>query len=356
MFGLLVFFLSNVSSAIESVQLVATHRSYSEASAVIQMQQGTWNDRPKSNGEIVFTRNRLSFGGRDRWWSLHYIERHDAYFRFSPDTAELLFLAGSDRAIPADQVYHVDFRAQQLAAHGVRVGVHLPEWQRIQLTTHISLLNGRQFQEGRLFGTVAQTSPNTYQGQTTIDYRYDQDRLLEHELNAPIGRGVALDIHVHWRYKQMHWSVFADDVWMQMNWQDSGRTAGQLNTDNAILNDNGFVRYTPLFKGIRGIDDYQQSAMPTLWHVEVGYDLGRWQVVGGAWQYGPAAFPFVTMHYETESALEWSLGYEAKSQTWRMSLERTHGPWLWMLKLGTDHYDVRYAHSLDIQMSAGYAF
>ena len=343
-------------TSLDEVWLTVSSQNYSEASAIYQMVENTWKDQPPATGRTAFSRNRFAMGMRERWVSLEYIERNDWVFVFSPDTAQLLYLEGSDQPIPSDQEYQLDLQVQHLAARGVRVGFHLPEWQNIQLITYFSVLQGRHFQEGRLQGNILQPNPRDYQGQAQLDYYYSEDLLLEHQIDRPSGHGGAVDIELHWQAGAWQASLIAEDLWMRMTWDDAGRTQGQLNTNNTQYNDSGFVRYNPVFNGSRGIDEFRQQGMPAMTRGSLSWNGTEQQLRAGAWHYHDKLFPFFTLNQQLTEHGKLIAGYEFNSDKITLGYHHQQQHGHIAIQLGADDTNLRYARALELTLQADYRF
>lgn len=339
----------------DEIQLSTTSVSYSEASAIYQIYNESWKDQPQIHGRKAFSRNRLSLGIRKHGISLAYIERHDWLSDFSPDTARLLYLEGSDQPIPAGDEYDFNLRIKQLSARGLRIGFHLPEWKNINLITYFSMLHGRRFQEGHLQGDVLQPSPSNYRGKASINYYYSQDLLLEHQLDSPTGHGNALDIELHWQHGPLQASLIAEDLWMKMTWDDAGRTIGQLDTDTVAYNANGFVRYNALFSGMRGIDEYHQN-MPAMTYGEFIWNHDQLRFINGVWYYYNKMFPFIGLGHHISKTSYMSTSYEFNSGKVTLEYRYQQQNSDLSLRLGSDNTDFSYAKALELNISTGYRF
>lgn len=341
-----------------SLHFSANSLTYSEASAIYQMLNNRWEDAPLQEGRKAFTRNRLLIGVKERWLSLEYLERNDWLFEFTPDTAWLLYQQENDLPLPDGQYYDVDLRVKHLAARGARFGFHLPSWKNWQLTTYISLLEGKSLQEGRLNGQVTQINGKNYEGHGQLDYRYHEDLLLEHPIERPEGQGLALDFELNWHYQNLRARLLIEDAWMQMQWQNAGFTHGALDTQTIQQNESHFIRYRPLFRGRRGTDDFHQNRLPVMVRLDTDYTIQNWRLQLGGFFYQDMLFPRTSIRWSpTDSLQAFSLGYEFNSNKLLLGyqLQAPGGSHL-ALTLGSDDARLKFAHALELDLSATYYF
>ena len=207
-----------------------------------------------------------------------------------------------------------------------------------------------------MHGNVLQPAPGDYQAQAQLDYYYSEDLLLEHQIDRPSGRGGAVDIELHWQAERWQASLVAEDLWMQMKWDDAGRSQGRLNTNNTEYNDSGFVRYKALFSGTRGIDEFRQQRLPVMTRGSLSWNGERQQLTVGAWHYYDELFPFFTLNQQLTEHGKLSAGYEFNSDKITLGYhhQRQHGHIA--IQLGADDTNLRYARALELTIRMGYRF
>lgn len=358
--------LASEQSAI-SVYSHASSLNYSEASAVYQMYKDQWQDFPKANGSRAFSRNRLVLGTQleiqnqssNHVFSMEYIERNDLLVSFTPDTAKIFYYQAQDRNLPDNQLFNVHLSVQQLAANGVRFGYQTPKWNNLRLVSQLSLLHGKEFQEGHINGQIFQQTNSQgkkeYQGQGQIDYHYQQDRILKHQLNQPSGQGLTLDFKLNWQYQDWNANLVIEDALQYMRWNQLGHKNGGIGTKNMSTDDSGFVRYKAMFSGYLGEYNYSPQSLPRYSRAEIAHSWQQWQLSSGAWHYHNQAFPFLAGRYLWQQQ-QLGLNYELNSQKLTLDYRYHRKKSTFSLAFGSNSWNPKLAHALEVQLGGYYQF
>lgn len=355
---LLLSLLSTLSNAKNyTLQSSFESLSYSEASAIYQIVNDSWGDKPLTGGDTLFTRNRFSIGMQEKWLSLDYIERYDWMARFTPDTADLVYWVGADQDVPYGKSLDLDLNIQHLAAYGARLGLHAPVFYGIQASVNFSFLNGRGVQEGRIWGVAQQDSENQYVGNLNIYYQYNDDLLLEHnqvepELRDAKGKGFAVDVRLSWEYEQFRVQLTVEDAWMQMKWENAGILFGKVNPEYVYTHDK-----TVFGSSSRGLDDIRSQTVPVFTELLADYRGREWGLQVGGWHYMDELFPQITVHrHWLKKTHDVLLGYEFNSNKWRVGYKFQHEQTQASLAFGTDKLNLEFAHALELSANVKYAF
>lgn len=375
----LSFFFTLINSALLAPVSLASERSafsiyshasslnYSEASAVYQMYKDQWQDFPKADGTHAFSRNRFIVGTQFEFqhksfshiFSLDYIERNDLLVRFNPDTAKIFYYQAQDRKLPDNQLFNIQLNAQQFAANGVRLGYQTPQWNNFTLGGRVSLLQGKDFQEGSISGAVSQKTnaqgKNEYEGQGQIDYHYQQDKILKHNLGNPNGQGITLDLKLNWHYQAWKANLVIEDALQYMRWYQLGHKDGGISTQNVSTDSTGTIRYQAMFSGNLGIYDYTPKNLPRYSRVEASHFWTKWQLTSGVWHYYQQTFPYIAGRYLWQHN-QLGLGYELSSEKITFNYSHVGKDSTLSLTLGSNTWNPKLAHALEVQFVGQYQF
>lgn len=338
--------------------------NYSEASAVYQMYRDAWQDFPQTKGQYAFSRNRFVLGAdfefNNTRFTIEYIERNDLLVSFTPDTAKIFYYQAQNRKLPNDQLFDINLSAQQLAANGVRFAFVTTPWHNLSLESRVSLLNGKRFQEGDITGSIIQSldenNKRTYQGQANIDYQYSTDKILKHRLNNPYGYGAAVDFKLNWQYQAWKLDLEVEDALQYMRWHKLGQKEGELSTQNSSTDESGFIKYDAMFSGyIINEYDYTPKRLARYSRAEISHSWSQWQLTSGIWHYYNRTFPFVSSHYQWHKS-QIGLGFELNSNKVTLDYQHQRQNSTFSLVFGSNGWNPKLAHALEIQLGGRYQF
>ena len=326
------------------VSLTFSSRSVSEALPLKEF-AGEW-EQPPVSGDSTWTRNRLDQGVRYGNWSVGYTQRFDYRLQYNDSTTDLYYRDEND--LPAVQGdVPVYLQIDQLRAQGIKVGYGY-RWQSgLFLQMDISMLEASDFQAGVLEGTL-NAEGDFFSGTASLNYRYTEDLLLEHQFEQPEGRGMAVDLAIGYVGSARSVRLALQDLYNRIDWEAAPHTYGNFDTIDRDVEDK--VQLNPLFSGKRLLEDYRQS-MPLYGtlsyaeHIDAGADVtldveyyaGELRYTTGLRWPGVPGNPY--------------LGYEVEEQQWLLSLADDSG--LWGFQLGMDDTDWEQANSLTLAFSLG---
>lgn len=326
-------------------------------SASLYSLAGDWNEKPSSTGHFAFRRDRYYAGAVHSGWRLGYVYRSDWFFRFTPDTAHLVYLYQQKVSVPKEQVIEIDLQVNQLVAEGVSFGYSFSPDATWEVGVQLQLLQGIAFQEGRLSGQLSDHEDLGYKGQAMVNYHYDRDRLLEHQISQPSGQGVSVGFNLEWKSPPYYVSLVLEDVWMSFNWYDAPYTKGRLNSERTTTTPDGYLRYEPLLtQGIRGQQDFEQEPIPVSGQFVAGYDNERFRLEALVNHYWGLSFPELRISLPTETMNEWSVGYEFRSERWSLGYILKQQKIQLSVAVGADDFRYRQTQSFFMNLSTAYHF
>ncbi|AMX03587.1 hypothetical protein [Microbulbifer thermotolerans] len=298
-----------------------------------------WNGRLYS-GELAWSRNRFELSYRDQVWSLAYVQRYDYQLHFNDATADLYYREENDLPLPGGAV-RVKLDVWHLYADGVKFAYRWAWENGLLIEPAVTLLRPLDFQDGSLRGEL-QPGSGLLSGTADLNYRYTEDRLLEHRFEQPSGTGATLDLTLSWKSEVRELKLQLQDLYGRVDWKDAPYTLGSINTVDR--GKPAKVELEPAFSGVRGEENYRQK-MPVYarafftetregfcWLVDVDYLFGEfWLRPGLRWD-GLPGNPYV--------------GYEARDGQWLLGLSDDSSAWF--LQLGSDRSNLHKARSLTV--------
>lgn len=203
-----VFCLSGLLLSVDAMaqsQLLVQADLYSEP-LPIQSFIDEWQDPHFKTGKVAFAQGIMEIRQQQQHWQYGLVWNYDYLLKFTPDTATLYYQIQNDLPLDSASQYDLGINVQYIESAGFRLGrvwQSSPDWQ---ITTGISLLQGRHFLHGNFEG---QGNTGTFQqkilnqvnaAQASLNYFYDRPALHEDELGwnpkKPLGYGMALDVEL----------------------------------------------------------------------------------------------------------------------------------------------------------------
>lgn len=291
-------------------------------------------------GDRAWTRNRLELTYREAAWTLAYVQRYDYLLRFNDTTAELHYRQENGLPAPAAAV-PVKLDAWHLRSDGIKLA-HRWRWgETVYIEPALTLLRAVDFQGGLIEGELG-AEGDMLAGSADLNYRYSEDRLLEHRFDHPSGRGATLDLSIGWQSEKHAVTVQLQDLYGLVDWDSAPYTRGRFDTEDR--GGSGAVSLEPAFSGFRGESDYRQK-IPAFgiasytahrngfsWQLDAEYFAGELRLRPGVRWGDLPANPY--------------LGYEGRDGQWLLELASDSRSW--SLRLGSDSADLEKARSLTV--------
>jgi len=200
------------------------------------------------NSAISYVNHELGFSLGS--WGFGYVSRSASYVQFGTETAALVNILAQKRPIYGDG-FLVDVRVKSFNATGARLFYQLFERRKIRMQIGASLLQADRLVDGSLKGRLAVISQSDYRFENIVlDYFYSVDKLFDHQVAQPKGRGFALDTRIFWSpTPRLAFKLNIGDILGRINWQDAPYTLATIESDNKAYDENGYVKVDPLLKG-----------------------------------------------------------------------------------------------------------
>lgn len=151
------------------------------------------------------------------------------YMSFDKETADFYRALELGNDLTSDK--KLDLKVKQFDAVGFSAGYTTPEFLiediKFQLGFDLAVYQVRHFQFGSIkgvaeFGSVEAAS-------AVIDYRYDEDKILEHQADVDQGRGLSFSADLLVTYQQWQGALQLKDVLNHFQWDNGAYTRGCVN-------------------------------------------------------------------------------------------------------------------------------
>tara|TARA_B100001996_G_scaffold369374_1_gene342731 strand:+ start:357 stop:1409 length:1053 start_codon:yes stop_codon:yes gene_type:complete len=221
------FCVSPAAHAAGEVFLAADVHASSEPVSVSDMIHG-WDDG-FTRGEYAYADLRLSSGVRYDDWQLSAEKRWYYYFTFSKDMSE--FYYNMEHDLTSDKELNLKLDVKSFRADGIRLAklFSVPDWQ---FQPSLALYKVDQYQFGSLDGVSLAGSGAS--ASATLDYHFDEDKILEYPVSDSQGYGTSLDLNLAYTgFTDWTLRFGAGDVLNRWYFNDAGFTMGCINVGSS---------------------------------------------------------------------------------------------------------------------------
>ena len=308
LYGLLLI-LSAPGSADDKRRLTVSLESvnYSEATSIRSL-SGEWDDEITS-GDNALSYSRVYIGYEQDAFSIQYLQRFEAVFEFDNDTARFIYQIENQLDLKPGEKYKLDIRPKRAASKGIRLGYKNQFRKDINASVFVSLLQPFYILDGDLDGSAEAIASNDYDFEFKSDLVYKEDPLFERGSENISGTGYAVDLFFRYAIND-RWQAALDlvDIAGELRIDDAPFTTATASSDIKSFDENGYVVYDPVVRGIEGNKDYTyQFDLQT--HLSLGYLLSdRYSITLQHHEYKNFAFQELLIDQSTERGLiRWHL-------------------------------------------------
>lgn len=158
--------------------------------------------------------------------------------------------------------------ARTLQAQGLRTGASWQWRQGLQIRPTLALYQVNAWQFGHLAGQAYADGSAS----AKLDYHYDQDRILEYQVDPDTGMGISLDLGLDWQIaEQARLHLDVQDLWNYWRLENSGYTNACINLDQPA---SSVCSSSATASGKSGQDVFIARLRPTL---QAGLELPQWR-------------------------------------------------------------------------------
>ncbi|MEK9765731.1 MAG: hypothetical protein VW274_04565, partial [Thalassolituus sp.] len=176
-------------------------------------------------------------------WTLSYVSRFHAEYRFPHDLAEGFYYASND--VSLEDEYHTvsTIQAKDYRGYGWEISRQFYFDNNLSLTPKVTWLLIDRIIWGTVKGDIRYTTPEEWGGRLDIEYGYTKDPVLRRPLERPYyGDLYAFGIQADWSYQNYSINYRGENLLAQIYWKDLPYTYAIADTDAAFLID-GYEYY-----------------------------------------------------------------------------------------------------------------
>ena len=309
-----------------------------------------------ASGDVSFTHDEVrlgllhqAFGGT---WDVALVARYDYYADYTAATAEIAYNVNNALPLRAGD-YDLAVRLLEVKSQGVRVGYERAVTETLSLGLAAALLHADELTDGAANGIVNIDQAGDVTGTIDLDYVFTDDLLFGRDFDRPEGVGVTLDLSADWQpTDSLRVSLAVDDIWSEITWDDANRTIGNLDTQTAVIDENGLLQVRPTYVGQNPTLDYKQDFEPRS-TVAANYQLND------RFSLGQSAFN-IDQVWLYESRFDVAFGEQLSaggSFEWSSGGLGLHVGWRGLrMEVASDQLDWRDAKYLQARVRAQFAF
>ncbi|TWX59445.1 hypothetical protein [Colwellia hornerae] len=260
LFLLCLVLLSPLSYAAKKIEFFAISQSFSDILPVKQLMADNWRQSPNKKANDGFTQNEVGVSSYWQNLSLSVSHRYDYFVYSNPDTAKVFYLDRSDLALDTQEKYHIALKLFHQRSNGLRVGYKF-EFENFSSEIRVGYWDLNVTRESNLTGTLASDLNGNISATAQLDEFYTANNFL-HRRNShdwdSNGSGITIDVHLTWQPTQ-YLTINADlkDIYSNFTVDNSGFSAGNIDTDGTFINSVGGVAYLPVYRGKETADKHQ---------------------------------------------------------------------------------------------------
>lgn len=311
---LMLTLMSSPALAGGGVYSSLTLHSSSEPVPVSDMVSG-W-DGDFNPGTYAYADGRITFGVDYDSWHLSQEQRWYYYLKFSKGTS--VFYRNLEQNLASDEEYDLDLSVKSFRGQGIRLGktMNFADWK---LTPSFAYYRISEYQFGQLQGVSS--AGNEVSASATLNYYFDEDKILEYQVDVPDGHGFSADLAIAYNgFTDWQLSATLSDLVNYWLLPDAGYTTGCINlgdSSSSVCSSSGSA------SGRSGQDDYSTQIPVTLdaearyepYALSVaGYVHGRYRRLSlmKSWS-SPAGNLGVSVHTTNQFGLHWFSRYHELS-------------------------------------------
>lgn len=299
-------------------------------------------------GDTAFTRNRLELGLQKGNWQFALLDRYDYHLKLHPDTAQLMHSEKNHLTLDLNRTYMVDIRANHLHATGIKTAYYFRPTERVTLKLTGNLLYGTALLNGEISGSLATRTDDSFLLQTTIDYNYSDDVLLNRQVENPSGIGLSIDLALDWQASEkMVFSARFDDLANRIFWNSAPYTLATGTSATTHFDENGLLAVHPRLSGVEAQRSHTQR-LPVHTILTGYYKINpRIVLVVDAMHLMATTLPAIGYRLQLEDKSFFSLKYGPKNKALSLAYEREN----LSIKLESDALSFKDAHTIGLTLS-----
>lgn len=307
-------------------------------------------DTEPGQNAVTFNRVELGFGYRNL--ELGYFKREDYALHYTSDTFELFYRDKNRLPIPQDREFDVFLDVQHVKTEGLRLGYQYRATPWLTLRVAVNAMEASDLLYGQLAGQLGRSNGRVA-GELTAAYYYEQDYLLERQVDAVAnGRGYSIDWGAHWHWGTWQAQLEVMDQWGHIRWRDAPYTELAGSSSFIYVDENGRARRRPV---VSGIETYRTLKQPLPRHrrLTVARAITEQVTVTYQWeQYLAVDFNRWLIGYALTPSIDIKTGYDFSTEALWLGLASRY----LSIELASDSRSFERARSLSLNFSAHWQF
>jgi len=302
---------------------------HSETAPIKQIVVDDFEGADFDAGKHSFTHNVWEAGAVYKGFKLAAIARYDYALSYSEDTAYLVYADKNEIPIETNKRYELYLDAFHARTNGVKIGYQLDLNNDMHWALDVSYLVVSTFLDGGIDGAIT-VLDDDYQGEINLDYVYDNDKLLNRQVEKTSGKGFAADLSWAWQAnRKLGFSAKWIDLYSALNIERAPFTTARASSSRVSLDAQGRIDVKPVLSGresyrkhtlkfprqmrLEGnywLDDSQQLALRYYRYDRLGFvsmsvlqTLSQTWSVDGAYDFSAQALTFGLTHSNFRLAL-----------------------------------------------------
>jgi len=176
-------------------------------------------------GDYAFADGRTVNGVHINGWQVSVEKRWYYYLSFSEDMS--VFYYNMEHDLTSDEQLDLELEVQSFKADGIRFGREF-NFSDFKITPSLALYQASEYQFGKLHGVSLAGSGAS--ASATLDYHFDEDKILEYPVSDTQGYGASLDIAVNYQgFDGWNLNLQLNDIANRWLFEDAGFTTGCVN-------------------------------------------------------------------------------------------------------------------------------
>jgi hypothetical protein len=317
---------------------------HSETAPIKQIVVDDFEGSDFDAGKHSFTHNVWEAGAVYKGIKLAVIARYDYALSYSEDTAYLVYADKNEVQIQKNKRYELDLDVFHARTNGVKIGYQLDLNNDMRWEFDVSYLTVSTFLDGGIDGAIT-VLDDDYQGEINLDYVYDNDKLLDRQVEKTSGKGFAADLSWAWQANsKLGFAAKWIDLYSALRIERAPFTEAKASSSRVNLDAQGRIDVKPV---LSGRERYRKHTLrfPRQMKLEGNYWLeDRQQLALRYYRYDRLGFVSVSLLQKLSQAWSVDGAYDFSAQALTFGLTHLN----FRLELSSDHLDLYEARTFGL--------
>ncbi|NRA61344.1 MAG: hypothetical protein HRU25_10640 [Psychrobium sp.] len=266
LFGLCSPMLANAVEVPHKKQLELRLKSfsYSNITTINSLLNDRWHQPPQTDATTAFTYNELGLSYRRNDFHFTIKKRISAQVKTNAATSTLYYWSKQEidnLSIPQTQIALVLNTEQST---GLLIG-YQAQLANLIVEFELGYWRVERLRDSTLNGTVSVIA-GQYRGHLLMEEHYSDNNFLKRphlDDFKRTGDGFSANVKLEWDITStLTLSLDIKDLYATYRIKKHGYSTGQVNTNNTLINDQGYQTFLPFYSGIERSDDHRFDIEP----------------------------------------------------------------------------------------------